>query len=137
MTPHLQTIFSSRDGSTKGNCLVACVASVLDLPSLDGIPHFIDAERAWFSVLHRFLVQHDCEMHGSFYFSQGDWNELLNRSHGIDGFFITCGRSPRGEWVTGGHAVIYRNGELAHDPHPSGDGILTIEYSLMIERKPS
>lgn len=47
-----------------------------------------------------------------------------------DVFYIAAGPSPRGVI----HAVIYQNGKMVHDPHPSRDGILEI-YSLEVLEK--
>lgn len=43
---------------------------------------------------------------------------------------IALGRSPRGNH---GHACIYRDGVLAHDPHESGDGTLYPHTYLWFE----
>lgn len=50
-------------------------------------------------------------------------------------FVIGTGQSPRGDWL---HSVLLdaKTGELFHDPHPSGAGILTIESMAALVTKP-
>ena len=52
---------------------------------------------------------------------------------GVDGFVI-CGGTSFRDYVTRGHACIYKDGRLAHDPHPSGLGIKDIQDFLLITR---
>ena len=79
-------------------------------------------------------------------FGRDDWrvrvNQWLKRMFGLqmvrtDGhvrfampeFYIACGRSARGV----GHSVIYRDGELFHDPHFSDSGIADVDYTWHLE----
>lgn len=120
-----QTIFVG-DSKRKGNCVAACVATVLDLP-LDKVPHFIEfgiaygdsedvkdvsAGNNWWAMLLGFMAGH------------GYWPVELESvtSAEADETLFVAGKSPRG--VT--HQVLYRNGRLWHDPHPSRDGVLDV-----------
>lgn len=110
MRPVKQDKLYSDEGIGNGNCLAACYASLLDMP-LWMVPPFDQM------------------------FGRGDWasrrDEWLERLgfelvwtpghavHELPELYIASGRSARGVL----HAVIYRNGELAHDPHPSDAGI--------------
>lgn len=47
------------------------------------------------------------------------------KKHFGAGFLIVSGRTIRQT----DHAVIYKNGELWHDPHPDQLGILSVEYA--------
>lgn len=49
-----------------------------------------------------------------------------------DVYYMVSGQSPRG--VT--HVCIYQNGVMVHDPHPTGEGILTEEYFEVVEPIP-
>ncbi|NPT59084.1 hypothetical protein [Paraburkholderia elongata] len=115
MKPVKQTKLYSADGIHNGNCLAACIASLLDLP-LWMVPPFEDM------------------------FGRGDHTsrmiEWLNHmfklelvwedGHPVDElpeFYIAVGRSPRGVH----HAVIYSKGEMVHDPHYSNDGIAEVD----------
>ena len=49
-------------------------------------------------------------------------------------FYIACGPSPRGNPEDPVyHSVIYSGGSLAHDPHPSGAGVLAVEWTWHLE----
>lgn len=106
-----------------GNCLAACVASILEWP-LWAVPAFEDARRG----LH---MNH----------LLADWLELIGRElDWRDGhqfvpgeFYIASGKSPRDVY----HAVVYRDGVLVHDPHPSGAGIVSVERIYRIVEKGS
>lgn len=103
-----------------GNCQSACLATLLGVP-LNEIPNFAQfAEEIG-----------DDEA----YQAQTKW--LNERGWGIltvvrwqslpwpprHGYFIAGGVSPRGIR----HAVIYKDGQLWHDPHPDGGGIASVD----------
>ena len=111
MKPVDQTVFE--DG--KGNCLAACVASILELP-IEVVPNFaehgfLDGVRAWLKQLGFELVR---------VYPTGEASIFANAPA------IVAGWSPRG----GGkqHAVVGRSDsgglEVLHDPHPSRAGII-------------
>ena len=53
-------------------------------------------------------------------------------------WIVATGPSPRGteEWHR--HAVVWRNGNIIHDPHPSGAGLSTIDmYGVFITKDPA
>jgi hypothetical protein len=37
--------------------------------------------------------------------------------------------------VPAGHAVVFKSGEMVHDPHPDGTGILSLDCAYMIEEQ--
>jgi hypothetical protein len=114
MIPVKQTKLYSPNGIHSGNCLAACIASLLELP-LWMVPPFEDM------------------------FGRGDHTsrmvEWLNRmfklellweqGHPVDelpDFYIATGLSARGVH----HAVIYSKGAMVHDPHFSDSGIASV-----------
>lgn len=113
VTPVDQTTF----GHGTGNCFQACVASVFDLP-LEGVPNFcIDFRDAWFDALNTWLRER-----GMFAVFLKDVDvEFLRRYYG-GALMLVGGRNSRGM-----HEVVYRGGEMVHDPHPSRVGIDTVE----------
>lgn len=117
MTPVDQRVIASTP-EAPGDCLSACVASVLDLP-LDEVPLFA-AMPDWLGAFTRWL---DARGLALVYlaFGKDEWPWLPPRDLPL----IVGGQSPRGPW---GHAVIgiWRDGamEVLHDPHPSRAGIL-------------
>ena len=124
MKPVKQTKLYSADGIHSGNCLAACLASLLEIP-LWMVPPFEDM------------------------FGRGDHTERmvewLSRMFGMEmraysghpvedmpEFYIASGKSPRGVH----HAVIYSKGAMVHDPHFSDAGIASVEnvkYLRLIE----
>ncbi len=96
-----------------GNCLAACVASILEI-SIEVLPdfHAIHASgESWWNALVWTL--------------RGRGWEVVLMAHCADlvappGYHIAGGTTDRTE-VPGGHYVVCLDGELAHDPHPEGD----------------
>lgn len=131
-----QTEFSNEEGTEHGNCLSACLANLLGI-DLALVPNFAALERSWFPVFASIIYEHGYEMHGSYYFTatatrKGTWEGLLETSPGVDGIFIMGGASPRIKGID--HAVLYKDGVMLHDPHPSRAGILDLKYAFMIEK---
>ena len=134
-----QTIFAD-DPKRKGNCVAACVATYLGIP-LARVPHFIEDGIAWGDA-----VDADDLSAGSFpggSVSQGNhwWAEWMGFMHGYglypcrlesvadalpEEVVFVSGPGSRGV----GHQVLYRDGVLWHDPHPSRDGLLEITEVL-------
>lgn len=117
MTPVDQRVFAEREGDV-GDCLSACVASLLNLP-LDDVPVFV-AEPNWHAAMDNWLAERGLALI-YLHFLRGTWPWIPPR----DVPLIVGGQSPRGPW---GHAVIgiWREGamEVLHDPHPSRAGIV-------------
>ena len=117
MKPIKQTVLHDPESGQYGNCMQAFIASVLELP-LDSVPHFYrdgcDAEtfhRRVNDFLGEFnlaLLNLDVEAHVRAFDIKGIVHEL-------------SGESSRGV----SHATVGKDGHMIHDPHPSGDGILT------------
>jgi hypothetical protein len=108
-----QTILAS-DPKRQGNCLSACVATYLGRP-LDEVPHFAeyasDRKDAWWDCLIGYMAGH------------GLWAYDIGLSDAEPGEVVfVMGMSPRGVC----HQVLYRDGALWHDPHPSRGGILDV-----------
>jgi hypothetical protein len=131
-----QTIFVTDHPKRLGNCVAACVASALGL-RLEQVPHFIEfgiyygdkpdpkdtsSGSAWFAMMAGFFAGH------------GVWPVTVESvDHAEPGELVFVhGPSPRGV----GHQVLYRDGRLWHDPHPSRDGLLSIstDGSLFVLR---
>lgn len=105
MKPVDQTKF----GEVEGNCLEACLASILELP-LDKVPEFRSTRNScWLIDLNHWLEQYGLQAMDVDDFS------LVPK-----GYCIVAGASPRLKTL---HGVVYLNGKMVHDPHPSRDGI--------------
>jgi hypothetical protein len=116
MTPVNQTKLFHSGGIGNGDCYAACLASLLDLP-LWMVPPFDQMfGRSDWRVrtnrwLERFFKMELVRTEGH------DWKALPE-------FYIANGPGARGVY----HSVIFRSGELAHDPHPSKSGVLAIDW---------
>lgn len=124
-----QTILSSKDGKkVKGNCFSACLASLLEI-KLDQVPYFAGMRKnVWQKNLFQWLHSVGYEYDG---WLSVDQFSQMKKLKGVDGYFIVAGESPRGAAV-GGHSVIYKNGKMVHDPHPSRAGLKTVKGAYII-----
>ncbi|ARV77204.1 hypothetical protein FDI21_gp033 [Pseudomonas phage Noxifer] len=102
-----QTVMHEPEQGRYGNCMQACVASLLNLPLAD-VPHFhedgCDVETFWERVEDWLADRH----------------YLLRYGHPEKTLCIASGKTVRGT----NHCVIMRDAELIHDPHPSRVGII-------------
>lgn len=107
-SPVDQTTF----GAPEGNCLMACVATLTGVP-LGALDDLFAAEcqhegAHWWELFTAALHTHG-------------WHPVyLPGADGVvpTGYAIGSGVSPRGLR----HAVVVKDGQLAHDPHPSREG---------------
>ena len=107
-------------GAENGDCLRACVASLLELPR-DEVPHFLrHPEAEYLTRIHEYFNGR------GLLWQCFRWDKSLCDHFGPRyPLVIAGGKSPRGAW---GHFVvaeIYRGGiRTIHDPHPSNLGLL-------------
>lgn len=110
MKPIKQTTFYG-GGKHYGNCMQAAVASILDL-EIEDVPHLLLFDDLWEDALILFMASRGCVYHGR--------SDGMPTSSGVNGYFLVVGTSPRGV----AHMVIYKNNEMAHDPHPENNGVV-------------
>lgn len=126
MTPTRQTIFVADNPHGRGNCQSAAIASILDLPLSEVIDTASDECRAngfWESI-EDWLADRGLKTVWVFPHREG----AQDRLRGV--YSIGSGPSPRGPFW---HAVVCKNGVMVFDPHPSDDGLLSIErHSLFV-----
>lgn len=111
-----QTTFYDPSVPESGNCTQAAVASILGL-TLDQVPDFKKAagenSYIFWTLFEEFLEE------------QGFWTIRKDTDRYVpEGYYLASGPSSRGT----GHTVVMKNGELAHDPHFSREGVLKIEH---------
>lgn len=132
MIPLMQTDLSFNTG----NCGEACIASILEI-SLSDVPQLHDSDNPqdgniYCKNLRSFLDQ----------FGLSFIDLAMSEGHDPKDFFKDCwviatGLSPRATEKWHNHAVVWRNGKIIHDPHPSGDGLVDIDtYGVFIEKNP-
>jgi hypothetical protein len=119
-----------------GNCYAAAIASMIDLPlwevpNVEVFFHMPLESTYWQEVMLTFLESKGFELccddrfrvfhDGTYGIDKGMRAEWVAECK--DKYYLVSGKSPRGF----SHMVIYKNGRLAHDPHPSRDGVTTID----------
>lgn len=116
MKPVDQTQFAGE--GVGGDCVRASVASILGMP-IEAVPHFLaigEKPEHW-----------EIELIG--WLEGRGWTIWREQGHYIfEGYSLCSGPSPRGV----GHMVVYHNGALAHDPHPSREGISSVHWTRML-----
>lgn len=110
MKPVDQEFLSDPENGVIGDCVRACVASILSLPIAE-VPHFV-AERSatWAAYLDEWLWDLGYEI------------RILGHEENPDYPILVVGGSPRSPHIS--HMVIMNKGVVVHDPHPSRAGIV-------------
>lgn len=120
-----QTILAT-DPKRPGNCVAACVASYFGI-DLDQVPHFLELGAAPHETVDADAADttHWWAMFLGFMAGGGLWPvQLESLDQGEPGELLFVARpSIRGVM----YQVLYRDGELWHDPHPSHDGITEVQ----------
>jgi hypothetical protein len=118
-----------------GNHFDACLASLLELP-LAQIPQFSLIGVRWCVQLHEFLWEQGYIFKGSWTIqdegSAFGWLLLDLYSPGVNGCFI-CSGALEEETPPIGKTVIYKKGQMIHDPSPSQIGLSRVVDALVIE----
>jgi hypothetical protein len=109
----------------EGNCLNACISSILGCP-IESIPECSD-KVLWQKEINEWLSKE----HSLYLISIPECIHEENIPY--NSYYIRTGWTSRSREYT--HACIYRNGELAFDPHPSNIGldIATEGYIFLIQ----
>jgi hypothetical protein len=101
-----------------GNCVQACVASILELP-MEKVPHFLELAQTpdqWEVAFEDWLEQ------------LGIGNVRLMSHFCFEGYYLCTGPTVRGTK----HMCVYFDGRLAHDPHPSKSGLIEVEWTRLL-----
>ena len=139
--PVLQTRF----GEPEGNCFAACVASISGV-ELSDIPDLNDApkDRNWLEWFNEGL--HERNFGVAVFCKEVSAEAPLNAYIPLGCYFIACGPGPRRvnhcvvfkvtahEIDADGNIQVQRD-DMVHDPHPDGDGIVSLtSIYLLIKR---
>lgn len=114
-----QTVFPKEDDDSlvsTGNCVQAAVASILNVP-LDQVPSFLGLKAFDFwESLEEFLLSRGYEL------------RLIPLAMPVKGLYLASGITERGTH----HMVVMEDGVLKHDPHPSRQGLRSIQHRWML-----
>ncbi len=118
----------TRFGEGNGNCLPACVVSILEIPDkLEELSDFMAVKTDWMGQ--RVRLAEWLNTIGMTCIPLTRWDDCNDRL--VRG--VTCiadGISLRGIR----HAVVWRNDKCIFDPHPEGGGIKSVDtYLLLIQ----
>lgn len=119
MTPIMQTRYGPR-----GNCLAACIASLIDRPLEEVDFSCADHPDDWDDVAREKLAPHGL----TFAHIRANMREHLLTFGPV--LYIAHGFTNRPGMLQ--HAVIMQGRELIHDPHPGGSGILYVREASFI-----
>lgn len=110
MKPVDQTKLHSE--SVNGNCFAAALASIFELP-IDDVPDFV-GDRWWFDFVN--------------WLNSNGW-DVIRWDNKIEllGIYLVAGKSPRGDFD---HVVVFENGKMIHDPHPTKQGLGNIKFCM-------
>ncbi len=111
MRPVDQTTY----GPTHGNCISACIASILEIP-IKTVPLFVG--ESWWPRLLRWLAARDLSA------------TEIAPDLAPPGYTIAFGPSTR--LIGLGHACVALHGVVVHDPHPSRDGLPFVDHYVAI-----
>jgi len=112
MRPVDQTTFGG-----EGNCVSACIASILEAP-IEEVPFFFGPPDVGWLRAHTWLWRRG--LHLLQVDTRADWI--------VCGYMVLEGPSPRGL----GHAVVGYAGVMTHDPHPSRGGLVSVESARVL-----
>lgn len=102
-----------------GNCFATCIACILD-KDIEDIPNI----ETLFGIDNFWIVVFDKWINSIGY----EYIEIKEDEWILDIPYMANGLTSRGSM----HSVIYVNGELYHDPHPSNEGLVNVKYYTAI-----
>jgi hypothetical protein len=125
----------------RGNCFAACIASILEVPitEVPNVEVFYHLDNGYHTeVMLTFLsskgwdlcsddtlkVFHD-DRYGVELGKRVEWLAKHRNK-----YYLVSGKSTRGV----SHICIYQNGKLVHDPHPTKEGLQTLDYFQTLEK---
>jgi len=117
-----------------GDCIRACLASILDL-DIDAVPNFVRFNDRWMIVFWSYINVLGYQFYGTGWpKSESKPNgHIISECPNVDGFVIAS--VPSRSFEGGSHAVVMNiNGLVVHDPNPkrAWEGINVLETGDLI-----
>lgn len=116
----------------RGNCFPAVLASLLELPitEVPNIEVLFEMQTInWWDVVNGFLAHHGYKITEVSQLREWKINLDNVQERFKDQYYMVTGPSPRGV----NHIVIYKNGIMVHDPHPTREGLVREDYFEILE----
>jgi hypothetical protein len=102
-----------------GDCLRACICSLLEIPKEDSVHIYNFAkDKKYPQKLYKFLYKHGYKLISSKYS-----NDISIAQE----YYMVWGMSNRNVY----HSVIYYKGKMVHDPNREGGGVVPDVYVLL------
>lgn len=130
MKPQDQEFLHEPEKGVLGDCLRACVASVLEVDRAE-VPHFValgvgdtdDEGLEWWFELQNWLSTRELEC---WYLAKEEFEPELV-SFASYGELLVSGKTVRGGGKVSHVCVAEPDGSVLHDPHPSRAGLISID----------
>ena len=133
MKPVDQQVLHDPDNGKYGDCMRACIASLLELPA-EEVPHFFKTgnDNDFDDKLDQYLRWQGYSLLDITYFEFGRYQGIRGET---DIHHIISGYTERGTY----HATVGHRGKVVHDPHPSKAGLSSDKedwiFSFLIKTK--
>jgi len=118
-----------------GDCMRACVASIFELP-IESVPNFMaDGHEKYLEHLQAW-----CARKGLLFLPIKFIEGTIAKEFLRDTYVVAIGESPGAVKAEQNHAVVWRNGRIVHDPHPTDHrGIIgePFEYDVFVVKDPA
>lgn len=125
-----QTKLHDPSNSIKGNCTEACIASILNIGIDEVIDMHGEAERLCLGQEGYLYSYHFWKIFGKFFELRGFESVMFKKPRHFKGFYIAYGPTTRENNLM--HMVIFKDGHMYHDPHPSDAGITDVIGTVLI-----
>lgn len=121
MKPVYQTIFGGSDRPIEewGNCVAACIASILELP-LDCVPDNRDENKSWYIEMEQWLNEKGLGLVIVPY-------EPTKETFPENAYIMAATKSTTLKNPDDGHLVVIYNGQIVHDPNPKAESTGEVE----------
>lgn len=123
---------STEPDAPPGDCWRCCIAAVLQMPAQD-VPHFVaqDGGLHYEADTQVWLAERGyCLVRSKSRFQFPQWHARKFNPVPV----IAGGPTPRSRDMNDTHAVVYFDGKLVYDPHPSNAGLTAITEEHIIIR---
>lgn len=117
----MNRVYQTKFAPPDGNCVQACVASILELP-IDAVPNFVgEKSDEWYFEALKWLRPANLQLQS---WLNPEWPQWMAGGwYGIAGV-----KSFHGDWT---HVVVARDGVIVHDPNPKNTDRPQGDYTVL------